>query len=149
MPCEYQNKHILMSSLLMSCLINGKTLHLQRTKWARQLNCCPVLTWHILTFSYRIYEPLALLTCHENVKLLIDGIVPGLSFQHPCQFCGKVFARSEVLKVHVRDVHENKGQVFNCEVCDQPSKSLNGLRRHMSVYHRNHSKNSMVNSILP
>jgi len=73
----------------------------------------------------------------------------GLSFQHPCQFCGKVFARSGVLKVHVRDVHENKGQVFNCEVCDQPSKSLNGLRRHMSVYHRNHSKNSMVNSILP
>jgi len=71
-----------------------------------------------------------------------------LSFQQPCPFCGKVFARAEVLKVHVRDVHENKGKVYNCEVCDQPSKSLNGLRRHMSVYHRNHSKNSMENSIL-
>mgnify|MGYP003344546785 CR=1 FL=1 len=37
---------------------------------------------------------------------------------------------------NLRDVHENKGKLFICEICDKTSTSLNGLRRHMSVYHR-------------
>ena len=66
---------------------------------------------------------------------------------HACAFCGKQFVRPEVLKVHIRDVHENAGKVYTCEVCHKESKSLNGLRRHMSVYHREYSSKSM--SILP
>jgi len=59
-----------------------------------------------------------------------------------CHWCGKGFNNAQVLKVHLRDVHENKGKVYNCEVCNKESRSLNGLRRHMSVYHRNHNSSS-------
>ena len=55
----------------------------------------------------------------------------------PCPLCGKCFANQAVIKVHVRDVHENKGNVYTCEFCNKESKSINGLRRHISVYHRN------------
>ena len=46
---------------------------------------------------------------------------------NPCPECGKCFFRPEVLKVHLRDVHENKGKLFICELCDKTSTSLNGL----------------------
>ena len=70
---------------------------------------------------------------------------------NPCPECGKCFFRAEVLKVHLRDVHENKGKLFICEICDKTSTSLNGLRRHMSVYHRHqpHAPVAPSHAILP
>ena len=53
-----------------------------------------------------------------------------------CPTCGKCFSRSEVLKIHIRDIHNNKGKRYDCEYCDKQSKSLNGLRQHMNTYHR-------------
>jgi uncharacterized Zn-finger protein len=58
--------------------------------------------------------------------------VAGLS----CLFCGKSFSRPDVLKTHIRDLHENAGQIFQCELCAKPAKSLNALKVHTSIYHR-------------
>jgi len=59
----------------------------------------------------------------------------GLS-QLSCYVCGKKFSRSDGLKTHIRDIHENAGKTFHCELCNKPSKSLNALKVHMSTYHR-------------
>ena len=53
-----------------------------------------------------------------------------------CHYCGKHFSRSDVLKTHVRDIHENAGKTFHCDVCQKPAKSLNALKVHMCTYHR-------------
>ena len=60
-------------------------------------------------------------------------VVPGAC---TCQQCGKKFSRLEVLRVHIRDIHQNKGRMYKCDYCDKQSKSLNGLRQHMNTYHR-------------
>ena len=72
-------------------------------------------------------------------------VILGMEQLLHCHECGKGFTNAQVLKVHIRDVHENKGKVYNCEVCNKESKSLNGLRRHMSVYHRNHNSSTFIN----
>ena len=77
----------------------------------------------------------------ESCLLIVD-VFPGMDQLIHCHWCGKGFNNAQVLKVHIRDVHENKGKVYNCEVCNKESRSLNGLRRHMSVYHRNHNSSS-------
>ena len=66
---------------------------------------------------------------------LHDQIFAGLS-RLSCYVCGKEFSRSDGLKTHIRDIHENAGKTFHCELCNKPSKSLNALKVHMSTYHR-------------
>lgn len=53
-----------------------------------------------------------------------------------CPYCGKTFSRKDAVKLHVRDIHENDGQLQACDLCDYSSKSLSTLRSHKSRAHR-------------
>ena len=38
---------------------------------------------------------------------------------------------------HIRDIHENAGRVFHCEICLKPEeKNLGALQAHMHSYHK-------------
>jgi len=65
------------------------------------------------------------------------GVDPGTGKGLPCHICGRNFSRKDSLQTHIRDIHENIGRTFHCELCQKPSKSLNALKVHMSMYHRN------------
>ena len=69
-------------------------------------------------------------------------VFPGLVC---CLFCGKSFSRPDVLKTHIRDLHENAGCTFACDICAKPAKSLNALKVHMSLYHRKSADKTAYN----
>ena len=56
--------------------------------------------------------------------------------QLDCHYCGKQFSRKDALNVHVRDIHENYGMTFNCDLCAKSCKSLQALKMHKSNHHR-------------
>ena len=52
-----------------------------------------------------------------------------------CKYCGKRFKDRSVLKVHVRDIHDNFIQ-HDCPFCGKLFKSKNTLANHKSLYHK-------------
>ena len=52
----------------------------------------------------------------------------------PCEYCGKVFARSDHLKVHVRDVHL-KIQKFSCSLCNKSFSRKSSRDVHIALQH--------------
>ena len=53
-----------------------------------------------------------------------------------CPYCGRHYSRKDALKVHIRDIHENQGKVFYCEICNKQCKTKSALNMHKSSYHR-------------
>ncbi|XP_076055822.1 uncharacterized protein LOC143033965 isoform X7 [Oratosquilla oratoria] len=58
-----------------------------------------------------------------------------------CQYCGRVLCNKYVLKVHIRDMHGPR-QSHQCPVCHRLYSSLNSLRAHMSMTHKNNNNNT-------
>ena len=52
-----------------------------------------------------------------------------------CPYCLKEFREKRVLKVHVRDIHENT-QTHQCEMCYKLFKNKNTLANHKSLSHK-------------
>ncbi|KAJ8951838.1 hypothetical protein NQ318_019813 [Aromia moschata] len=53
---------------------------------------------------------------------------------HPCDLCGKVFARSDTLAVHKKDVHSSKDKEEACDVCSKTFRSRKLLNAHMETH---------------
>lgn len=51
-----------------------------------------------------------------------------------CQICGKSFARNDILKTHVYQVHDKIREVF-CQKCDKSFTRKSLLNRHMDIVH--------------
>ncbi|XP_035678950.1 zinc finger protein 595-like [Branchiostoma floridae] len=56
---------------------------------------------------------------------------------HQCSYCGKMFRRSEHLRVHMR-IHTGDNP-FNCSLCNYSGRQYNSLRWHMKTYHPGNS----------
>ena len=68
--------------------------------------------------------------------ILILDVVSELT----CRICWTVYKSKECLKIHLRDIHSNSDRPFICEFCNKPFKSINTLRNHKSLYHRELNK---------
>ena len=53
-----------------------------------------------------------------------------------CPLCAKQYSRRDALNTHIRDIHENAGKTFFCELCNKSCKSVSALKMHMSNFHR-------------
>ena len=53
-----------------------------------------------------------------------------------CPYCYKGYSRKDNLRNHIRDIHENAGKVFTCQICFKTSKSESALRMHHTIYHK-------------
>jgi len=53
-----------------------------------------------------------------------------------CPVCGKQYSRRDALNTHIRDIHENAGKTFYCDICSKSCKSVSALKMHMSNFHR-------------
>jgi len=53
-----------------------------------------------------------------------------------CPICGKQFSRRDAMRTHLRDIHENKGKQFYCQLCAKSCKSVSALKMHMINFHR-------------
>jgi len=53
----------------------------------------------------------------------------------PCPYCGKEYKEKRVMKVHVRDIHEET-QTYVCNFCEKIFKNRNTLANHKSTFHR-------------
>ena len=40
------------------------------------------------------------------------------------------------MRTHLRDIHENKGKQFYCQLCAKSCKSVSALKMHMINFHR-------------
>jgi len=52
----------------------------------------------------------------------------------PCKICGKLVKNTNVLKQHVRFVHDRKGGEFPCDQCGKIMKSKGSLEYHSKVH---------------
>lgn len=68
--------------------------------------------------------------------LLVDFEENCLAADLRCRVCLTVSKSKECLKIHMRDIHNNSDQQFFCHFCNKQFKSINTLRNHKSLYHR-------------
>ncbi|KFB44562.1 AGAP005485-PA-like protein [Anopheles sinensis] len=59
--------------------------------------------------------------------------------KHQCPFCLKWVKGKKYLRLHIRCLHEEKGQSFNCDLCEHVSSSSQGLISHKQRMHRESS----------
>merc|ERR1712150_2830 len=52
-----------------------------------------------------------------------------------CSKCDKSFASKQVLKVHIRSIHE-KIKDYSCDYCDYTTADGSNFRRHINKYHK-------------
>ena len=67
---------------------------------------------------------------------MISKFIFSIVGQLECWTCGKSFSRRDALNVHMRDIHQNAGKIFFCDICNKSSKTLQALKMHMSKYHK-------------
>ncbi|KXJ80203.1 hypothetical protein RP20_CCG026192 [Aedes albopictus] len=75
----------------------------------------------------RSFATLAGMVAHKNVKHL-GKVVP--KQEHVCEYCGKVFASTSMLKLH-RDKHHEGIRKHTCTVCGKSHDSRHKLKFHM------------------
>ena len=81
---------------------------------------------------------------HRNATELVNATPPGppeppIRKRHICDACGKEFSRSDTLKRHRRETHENEmANPIVCDECGLSFKRKDHLRRHLNCAHKGH-----------
>ena len=54
-----------------------------------------------------------------------------------CGVCHKPFKAKRDLKRHIESLHIENHPGYNCEICGENVKSMNALRQHKNLRHKN------------